>query len=254
MAIFVRKGFGIQITMPSWVCRFVTKENIFGPMMTRLGKAASKAFRLGAPKIPWIGFGRTRGSKPRMVGTKGVPFWINPRDDSTIIGNAKTKGAKPSTSGTVCPFFGAGAPESIGDSFSSIMTKVRGAEGILHRCSRKYSSQSSLNSTNIALWLVLLKYSKGIGWLPYNRSFAWPLFQSRWYQGQLNSELVLEALYNRIGHVYHHYLRMSRSPGRILELLCSREQCDFPGLGPTAWLSKRTKGMRNPESFLPSWK
>ena len=42
--------------------------------MTRLGRVASKAFGPGALKIPWIGFGRTRGLKPQMVGTIGVPF------------------------------------------------------------------------------------------------------------------------------------------------------------------------------------
>ena len=72
-----------------------------------------------------------------------------------IVGNAKTKGAKPSTVGMVCHFFRAGALESIGDSVISLMvTKVRGAKGILHRCSRKYSSQSSFDLTNIVLSLI----------------------------------------------------------------------------------------------------
>ena len=59
----------MQMIMPSLVCRFGARENIFGLMMTGLGKAASKAFGLGALEIPWIGFGRTKGSKPRIVGT-----------------------------------------------------------------------------------------------------------------------------------------------------------------------------------------
>ena len=61
---------------------------------------------------------------------------------------------------------------------------------------------------------------------------------------------MLGALYNRIGHVSPHYHRISRLPNQNFELLCSREQCDFPRLGLIAWLSKGIKGMRNPESFL----
>lgn len=81
--------------------------------------------------------------------------WINPRDDSRIVGNAKTKGAKPSTAGMVCPLSKAGAPESISDSvISLITTEVGGARGILHRCSSKYLSQSSFDSIDIVLWLV----------------------------------------------------------------------------------------------------
>ena len=63
-------------------------------MITGLDKVASKAFRPRAPEIPWIGFGRIRISKPQIVGTTRVPFWINPGDVSTIAGNAKTKGVK----------------------------------------------------------------------------------------------------------------------------------------------------------------
>ena len=70
-------------------------------------------------------------------------------------GSAKTKGVKPSTVGMACPFFGAGAFESTGDSvISSIMIKVEGAEGILHKRSCKYSPQSFLDPVDIALWLV----------------------------------------------------------------------------------------------------
>ena len=72
-----------------------------------------------------------------------------------IAGNAKTRGVKPSTVGMVCPFFGANAPKCISDSIiSSIMTKVGGGEGILQKRSHKYSSQSSLDPIDIALWLV----------------------------------------------------------------------------------------------------
>ena len=43
-------------------------------MMIGLGKAAFKAYGLGATEIPWMDFGKTRGLKPRMVGIIGVPF------------------------------------------------------------------------------------------------------------------------------------------------------------------------------------
>ena len=67
----------------------------------------------------------------------------------------------------------------------------------------------------------------------------------------VNSKLVLRALYNQIGHVSPHYDRMTKFPNQNLELLYSREQCDFPGLGPVAWISKGTKGVRNLVPFLP---
>ena len=123
--------------------------------MTRLGKAASKAFGLVALKIPWIGLGRIIGSKPWMVGRTWVPFWINPRNGSTTAGSANTWGVKPLMAGMAYPFFGASAFESTGDSIiSSIMTKVEGAGGILHKCSFKYLPQSFLDPTIIALWVV----------------------------------------------------------------------------------------------------
>ena len=63
--------------------------------MTWLGRATSKAFRPGAPEIPWINLGKTKGSKPRIVRTTRVPLWTNPGDGSTIASNAKTKEVKP---------------------------------------------------------------------------------------------------------------------------------------------------------------
>ena len=124
-------------------------------MITGLGKAAFRAIGSSAPKIPWIDLGKTRGSKPRMVGTIRIPFWKNPRDGFSTGGSAKTKGVKPSMASMACPFFEAGAPESIGDFvISSITTEVEGAGGTLHKCSHKYSSQSFLDSIVIVLWLV----------------------------------------------------------------------------------------------------
>ena len=106
--------------------------------MTGLGRTTSKAFGLGALEIPWIELGKTEGSKPRMAGSIGVPFWINPRDGSVTTGNAKTR-VKPSMDGMACPFFVASALESTSDSvISLIMTEVKGARGILHKRSCKY--------------------------------------------------------------------------------------------------------------------
>ena len=128
--------------------------------MTGLGRTTSKAFGLGAPKIPWINLGRTRGSKPQMEGTTSDSFQINLGDGFATAGNAKTKGVKPSMTSIVCPFFRAGALESIGDSMiSSITTKVRGASvpilgQTLQRRSCKYSSQFFLDPIDITLWLV----------------------------------------------------------------------------------------------------
>ena len=84
--------------------------------MIGLGKAASKAFGWGTLEIPEVDLGRTRGSKPQMAGTTGVPFWINLGNNSAIAGNAKIKRVKPSMTGMVCHFFGAGALEPTGDS------------------------------------------------------------------------------------------------------------------------------------------
>lgn len=66
-------------------------------MMIRPSKVASKAFGLGTLEILEVDLGRTKGSKPRMMGMARVPFWINPEDDSTIACNTKTTGAKLST-------------------------------------------------------------------------------------------------------------------------------------------------------------
>ena len=124
-------------------------------MMTRLGRAASKTFWLRALEISWTDFGKTRGSKPRIVGMTGVPFWTNIGDGSVILGKDKIKGAKPSMVGRICSFFEASTPKSTGGSIiSSMTTEVRRVGGILHRRSHKYLSQSFLDPIIIALWLV----------------------------------------------------------------------------------------------------
>lgn len=124
--------------------------------MTRLGRAASKSFGLEALEIPWIDLGRTRGSKSQMARTTRVPFQINPGDGFATAGSIEIRGVKPSMAGVACPLFGAGTLESTGDSMISLtITEVRGAGGIPDKNSCKYSSQSFLDPTNIALWLVL---------------------------------------------------------------------------------------------------
>ena len=95
-------------------------------------------------------------------------------------GSAKTKGVKPLTIGMACPFFGAGTSESTGDFvISSIMIKVEGAKGILHKHSCKYSSQSFLDPIDIALWLVPAWLFGGHRLAACNRPFARILFRSR---------------------------------------------------------------------------
>ena len=126
-------------------------------MMTRLGRTASKAFESEALEISWIDFNRTRGSKSRLAGTTGVPFYTNPEEGLAIPGKDKIKGAKSSMVGMACPFFGASTPEATGDSIiSSITTEVGGpsiliTRGTLQWHSRKYSSQSFLDPIDIAL-------------------------------------------------------------------------------------------------------
>ena len=76
------------------------------------------------------------------------------------------------------PFFGAGASESTGDFvISSTMIEVKGAEGILHKHSCKYSSQSFLDPIDITLWLVPAWLFRGHKLA--HRPFAQILFQSR---------------------------------------------------------------------------
>ena len=95
-------------------------------------------------------------------------------------GSAKTKRVKPLTIGMACPFFGAGTSESTGDFvISSIMIKVEGAEGILHKHSCKYSSQCFLDPIDIALWLVPTWLFGGHRLAACNRPFARILFRSR---------------------------------------------------------------------------
>jgi len=43
-------------------------------MITGLGRVVFKAFGTKALEIPWMDLGRTKGSKPKMVGTIRVPF------------------------------------------------------------------------------------------------------------------------------------------------------------------------------------
>jgi len=48
-------------------------KKIFELMTIGLGRMASRAFELHTPEILEAGFGRIRGSKPRMAGTMAIP-------------------------------------------------------------------------------------------------------------------------------------------------------------------------------------
>ena len=120
-----------------------------------------------------------------MAGMTELPFYINPKDGFAIADGNKTRGVKPSIVGMACPFFGASAPESISDSvISSIMTKVRGARGILYKRSCKYSSQSFLDPINIELWLVL-------AWVLGGHRLA--ALQSFLYMTSLSIQIILRS-------------------------------------------------------------
>jgi len=65
---------------------------------------ASRAFKPNTPEIPKVGFGRIRGSNPRIVGTLEVPSCTNDEAGSMTTGNARTRGVNPSMAGGACPF------------------------------------------------------------------------------------------------------------------------------------------------------
>ena len=142
------------MTIPSWVCKLGAMENIFGLMTTGLGKTTSRFFGSSSLEIPEVGLSRMKGLKPWIVGTIKVPFWTDAGNVSTVASNAKTKGGKP--------FFRADAPESTSDSMISLMMiKVEEVGGILPRYSHMYLSQSLLNPTDTALWLVPTWVARG---------------------------------------------------------------------------------------------
>ena len=130
-------------------------ENILGLMTTRLGRMPLRAFKLDTLEILEAGFGRIRGSKPQIAGTMVVPFCTNDETGLAIAGNARTRGVNPLMACGACPFSKSDGPESTGDSMiSSMTTEEGGTEVVLPRHFSKYSSQSFLKPTDIALLLV----------------------------------------------------------------------------------------------------
>ena len=77
-------------------------------------------------------------------------------------GNARTRGVNPSMAGRACLFLESDDPESASDSMiSSMTTKEGGTKVTLPRHFNKYSSQSFLDPTNIALQLVFDYATRG---------------------------------------------------------------------------------------------
>ena len=71
------------------------------------------------------------------------------------VGNARTRRANPPMAGRTCPFPESDDPESVGVStISSMTTEEEGAEATWPRHFSRYSSQSFLDPTDIALQLA----------------------------------------------------------------------------------------------------
>ena len=131
-------------------------------MTTGLSRMASKALEPGTPKIPEAGFGRIRGLKPRIARTMAVPFWTDDEAGPVIAGNARTRGVNPPMAGRACPFPESDGLRSIGDyMIFSMTTKEGGAEVTIPRRFCRYSSQSFLDPTDIALQLALDWVARG---------------------------------------------------------------------------------------------
>ena len=97
-------------------------ENVFELMTIGLGNMASRAFESDILEILEVGFGKIRGSKPRIVGAMAVPFWTDDEAGPMTIGKARTRGVNPSMAGKTCPFPKSDDPESASDSTISSMT------------------------------------------------------------------------------------------------------------------------------------
>ena len=84
-----------------------------------------------------------------------VPSYTDDEAGSTTTGNARTQGVNPSMAGRACPFSKSDNPDSTCDSLISSMTTEEGsAEVTLPRHFYRYSSQSFLDPTDIALQLT----------------------------------------------------------------------------------------------------
>ena len=124
-------------------------------MTIRLVKMALRAFELNTPEIPDVGFGRIRGSKPHIGGAMAAPSYTIDEVGPVTTDNSRTRRVNPSMVGETFPFPESDDPESTGISMISLMTiEEEGAEVTWPRRFSKYSSQSFLNPTDIALQLV----------------------------------------------------------------------------------------------------
>jgi len=98
-------------------------------MTTSLGRMVSRAFKPDTPEIPKAGFGRIRGSKPRVAGAMTAPSRMDDEVGPMTVGNARTKGANPPMAGGTCPFPKSDDPRSTGISMiTSMTTKEEGAK------------------------------------------------------------------------------------------------------------------------------
>ena len=125
----------MQMITPSWVCRLGTIKNVFGLMTIGLGRIASRAFKLDTLEIPKVGFGKIRGSKPRMVGMITVPSWTDDKANLAIIGNVSTRGVNPPMVDGLYLFPESDDPRFVGVStISSITTEEEGPRATWPRC------------------------------------------------------------------------------------------------------------------------
>ena len=121
-------------------------------MTTGVGRMASKAFELDTPEIPKAGFNKIRGLNPQIAGIVAVPSCIFDEAGPMTASNARTRGANPPLASGTCPFLESNDPESANVStISSMTTEKEGVEVALLWHFSKYSSQSFLDPTDIAL-------------------------------------------------------------------------------------------------------
>ena len=80
------------------------KERL-GLMTTGFGNMASRAF-----EIPEAGFGKIKGSKPRIVGTMAAPSYTDNEAGSVTAGNGRTRRVNPLMASGACPFLESNDP------------------------------------------------------------------------------------------------------------------------------------------------
>ena len=131
-------------------------------MTTEHGRMASRAFESNTPEILEAGFGKIRGSNPRIAGIMAVSSWIDNKANLATIGNARTRRVNPLMAGGAYLFLESDDLRFANDSTISLRTtKEGGVEVTLPRHFCRYSSQSFLNPTDIALQLAPNWVAKG---------------------------------------------------------------------------------------------